>query len=107
MLTDALTWGRLRELWLDIYEYPEATNLDVKRHLYMALKAVAPIEIPDDNKGDCGWILFKDLSEIKYDWDEGHFECEDISLQYPWRLNDDPLFFDYTSDIGWYKDLEP
>lgn len=107
MLTNALTWGRLRELWMDIYEYHEATDLDldVKRHLYMALKAVAPIHISDPKDGgDSGCVSFKDHSEIEYDWDNGAFECENVRFRYPYGW-DDPLYFDYTSDIGWYINL--
>lgn len=91
-MTQAMTWGLLRDFWLQSGNEMDA---DVQSRLKDAMKLVAPTACDDPKTGgDSGDVYFSDGSTIKYDWDNGDFECEGVRLQYPY----------YSEDPLWWKD---
>lgn len=102
-MTNALQWLVLRDIYLKLagnsigLGYAPCNDLIDELNLKAALKNHAPIDVPDGKGGDLGYVVFADGSEIVYNWDDGLFEYEGSSFEYPWCI-DDPLFWSKDED---------
>ena len=70
---------------------PEAKTM-IANGFSRSLEACAPVSIPNPKTdGDSGIIEFSDGSVIDWDWDDGMFECEGFTFEYPFENHDDPF----------------
>lgn len=80
----------LREVWLKLqYSGFESS---------ISFEHCAPISVPEPySGGDSGEVLFADGSSIRYDWDNGTFECS-AYFTYPLHHSDILFTFERASD---------
>lgn len=93
-MTQARAWAGLRALYMQMTSewYANAQDPTVLG-IATLMKTVWPVHIPNpETDGDMSYVYFSDGSTIKYDWDNGDFEVEDIRLDYPHYITD-PLFW--------------